>query len=131
MTEFLVAVNVDTGHSAAASLAADGVHVLAVTGLVVQEPEAARHDEGDDDQHRDTEDGIRSQRGEVLVQGADGGTAGVDQADTVDHLLHTQGCDKGLDFQVTDDQPLARPTMAQMAMTRMKTTGVGRVGMLG
>ena len=52
--------------------------------------------------------GVGGQRGEVLVQGADGGTAGVDQADTVDDLLHTQGCDKGLDFQVADDQAVGQ-----------------------
>ena len=34
----------------------------------------------------------------------DGGTAGVDQADTVDHLLHTQGSDEGLDLQVADHE---------------------------
>ena len=37
-----------------------------------------------------------------------GGTAGVDQADTVDHLLHTQGSDEGLDLQVADHEAVAQ-----------------------
>ncbi len=79
-----------------------------MTGLVVQEPEAHSHDQGDPDQHGDLQDGVGGQRGKVLVQGADGGTAGVDQADTVDDLLHTQGSDKGLDLQVRNDQTVAQ-----------------------
>ena len=35
---------------------------------------------------------------------ADGGTAGVHKADTVDHLLHTQGSNEGLHLQVADHQ---------------------------
>ena len=79
-----------------------------MAGLVVQEPEAGSHDQGDPDQDRDADDGVRGQRGEVLVQGADGGTAGIDQADAVDDLLHTQGSDEGLDLQVADDQTVAQ-----------------------
>ena len=78
-----------------------------MAGLVVQEPEADSHDQGDPDQHGNLQDGVGGQRGKVLVQGADGGTAGVDQADTVDNLLHTQGSDKGLDLQVRNDQTVA------------------------
>ena len=101
-------VNIDTGHLSSSLVAADGVHVLAVTGLVVQEPEARGHDQSDPDQHGDADDGVGGQGGEVLVQGANGGTAGVHQADTVDHLLHAQGCDEGLHLQVADHQTVAQ-----------------------
>ena len=79
-----------------------------MAGLIVQEPEADSHDQGDPDQHGDGEEGVLCQCGEVGVQRADGGTAGVHQADTVDHLLHTQGSNEGLHLQVADHQTIAQ-----------------------
>lgn len=69
--------NVDTGNQQQFRCRrADGVHVPVVTGLVVQEPEAHSHDQGDPSASGTFRDGVGGQRGEVLVQGADGGTAG-------------------------------------------------------
>ena len=41
----LVALHVDTGHLSSSFVAADGVHILTMAGLVVQEPEADSHDQ--------------------------------------------------------------------------------------
>ena len=100
--------DVDAGDLSSGLVAADGVHVLAVAGLVVQEPEENGHDDGDPDQDGDAEEVVDGDGGEARVQGADGGTAGVDQADTVHHLLHAQGGDEGLHPQVRDDQAVAQ-----------------------
>ena len=101
-------IDVDTSHLGSSFVAADGVHILAVASLVIQEPEADSHDQGEPDQHGDGKEGVLCQCGEVGVQGADGGTAGVHKADTVDHLLHTQGSNEGLHLQVADHQAVAQ-----------------------
>ena len=75
-----------------------------MTGLVVQEPEADGHNHGDQNQHGDAQDVLGGNAGEVTAQAADGVGAGVNQADAVNNLLHTQGGDEGLHLQVADHQ---------------------------
>src|SRR5699024_10468233 len=62
--------DVDTGDLSSGLVAADGVHVLAVTGLVVEEPEANGHDQGDPDQQGDPQEVVDGDGGEALVQRA-------------------------------------------------------------
>ena len=98
---------------------------------VVQEPEAGGHDQGDPDQHGDGKEGVLCQCGEVGVQGADGGTAGVDQADAVDDLLHTQGSDEGLDLQVADHQTVAQTHDGADGNDQNEHHGGGQGGHIG
>ena len=124
-------MHVDTGHLSSSFVAADGVHVLAVAGLVVQEPEARGHDQSDPDQHGHTDDGVGGQRGEVFVQRADGGTASVHQTDTVDYLLHAQSCNKGLHLQVADHQTIAQTHDGADGNDQNEHHGGGQGGHIG
>ena len=102
--------HVDTGDLSGVLVAADGVDVLAVGGLVIHEPENQAEEQRKEDIAVEALEGADGQhlpvkeRLEAVGEAADGLSVGVDQVDAVDDGLNAQGRNEGGHVQVGDDQ---------------------------
>ncbi len=95
--------DIDAGHLGRALVSADGVHVLAVPGLVIQEQHIGPYDDGENGQIRNGAQGAQGHLGIGALEAAQGVVARHHGAEAVDNGLHAQGGDEGGHFQESDD----------------------------
>ena len=98
---------IDTGHFRSDFIAADGIHIFAVSGVVVHEPEEQSEDDRDNHQVRNIEAAYRAdtagdQAGVYFLETAYRLCIGEHQAETVDNGLRTEGGDEWRNMQAGD-----------------------------